>query len=506
MSVKKTRRPGRPTTGSPLPEIVIGTAALTKRISREARAGRVRKIGPRLYTSNLRDDPADIIRRNVWVVVGQLFPGTVVSHRTALEGRPGAGGDVFLTGTYARTMRLPGITVHQARGAAALEGDTPFLGTLILASRARALLEAMRAGRRRGSRRGISDVEAQERLERLLQTGGEDALNALRDQARRLAQVLDAEGAFRRLDELVGTLLGTRRGAVSAPALLARLAGHPYDPARLPLFEALFAELRERAPLGRSDTNTSDDSWRHHAFLDAYFSNYIEGTEFEIGEALAIVFDGQIPAVRPKDAHDVLGTFRLLSNRDLMRRSVADGDAQAFVRRLQDLHGRMLAERPEVRPGALKIEPNRAGDTHFVAPDLVIGTLHQGFGVMRALDDPFSRAAFVMFLVAEVHPFTDGNGRLARVVMNAELAASGQARIIIPTVYRDDYLEALRALSRRERPAPLVAMLDRAQRFGFELDCSVLPRVLEVLTACDAFKEPREGRLRLPSAVERRAP
>ena len=34
----------------------------------------------------------------------------------------------------------------------------------------------------------------------------------------------------------------------------------------------------------------------------------------------------------------------------------------------------------------------------------------------------------MMFLVAEVHPFADGNGRVARVMMNAELIAGGQQR------------------------------------------------------------------------------
>jgi fido (protein-threonine AMPylation protein) len=36
-----------------------------------------------------------------------------------------------------------------------------------------------------------------------------------------------------------------------------------------------------------------------------------------------------------------------------------------------------------------------------------------------------------MFFVSEVHPFLDGNGRLARVVMNAELAAARQMRVLI---------------------------------------------------------------------------
>jgi Fic family protein len=40
------------------------------------------------------------------------------------------------------------------------------------------------------------------------------------------------------------------------------------------------------------------------------------------------------------------------------------------------------------------------------------------------------------FLVSEVHPFLDGNGRLARVMINAELAAARQMRVLIPIVYR----------------------------------------------------------------------
>jgi Fic family protein len=41
-----------------------------------------------------------------------------------------------------------------------------------------------------------------------------------------------------------------------------------------------------------------------------------------------------------------------------------------------------------------------------------------------------------MFLVAEVHPFSDGNGRLSRIMMNPELVAAGEQRIVVPTIYR----------------------------------------------------------------------
>jgi hypothetical protein len=42
------------------------------------------------------------------------------------------------------------------------------------------------------------------------------------------------------------------------------------------------------------------------SFIEAYFSNYIEGTRFVVEEAKRIVFDGVMPAQRPQDGHDVL--------------------------------------------------------------------------------------------------------------------------------------------------------------------------------------------------------
>ena len=203
--------------------------------------------------------------------------------------------------------------------------------------------------------------------------------------------------------------------------------------------------------------------------------------------------------------------------RDDARAIAAELDLEAEAARLDALIGALLDTRrsrldspvargrgrPEVLPGEFKVDENRAGLTVFVAPELVAGTLEEGFALYRSLESSFERAAYVMFLVNEVHPFADGNGRIARVMMNAELVAGGEERIVIPTVYRGNYLAALRALSRTGRAEPLVSVLDFAQRWTVAVDWSSLEWARRELEGCNAFLDSDEAeamgrRLRMP--------
>ncbi|MGB5379218.1 Fic family protein, partial [Muriicola sp.] len=106
-----------------------------------------------------------------------------------------------------------------------------------------------------------------------------------------------------------------------------------------------------------------------------------------------------------------------------------------------------------------------------------------------ALNNPFAKAAYIMFMISEIHPFLDGNGRIARVMMNAELVKEKQTKIIIPTVYRDDYLGALRRLTRQKDPVVYVKMLQRAQEFSSTIKANDMNEAEIHLEACNAFKE-----------------
>jgi Fic family protein len=67
-----------------------------------------------------------------------------------------------------------------------------------------------------------------------------------------------------------------------------------------------------------------------------------------------------------------------------------------------------------------------------------------------------------MFMVTEVHPFLDRNGRIACVLMNAELSSKGFSKIIIPTVYREDYMGALKKLTKQRDADSYIRMMLRS--------------------------------------------
>ena len=72
-----------------LPEIVFGSSnkADSQRLSRLVKSQQLRKIAPRVYTSNFKDNDDIIVRRNIYQILGKLFPKAVLSHRTVNGGR-----------------------------------------------------------------------------------------------------------------------------------------------------------------------------------------------------------------------------------------------------------------------------------------------------------------------------------------------------------------------------------------------------------------------------------
>lgn len=472
-------------------EIVMATSNKNESADKTAliKKGELRKIALKVYTTNMEEAPEVIIRRNLFFILGQLYPHAVISHRSAYELKPTDEGDIFLTYKYTKNVSLPGIKVHLMEGPMGTEDDMPFIENLYISSAERRALENLQKGRARsGASKCLPRTKIEEILERLLQVNGEKGLNQFRDKARIISPKLGLNEEFETLNSIIGAILSTKpSGVLSSSSARARANGEPFDDSRVKLFATLFEALHNEPFAYIDEPNVENSAFRNFAFFESYFSNYIEGTEFEIEDAWKIIETGQPMPARNADSHDVLGTFQLVASRREMRRTPSSADE--LIELMQDRHRILMVARPDRNPGMFKMQNNHAGDSHFVDRTLVRGTLKKGFDFYQALEHPFARSLFMLFMVSEVHPFNDGNGRISRIMMNAELVAADQSKIIIPTVFREDYLNALRRLTRRGDPSVLIRAISRVREFSANIIGDDFEKSREYLEKCNAFKD-----------------
>ena len=154
---------------------------------------------------------------------------------------------------------------------------------------------------------------------RIIRVNDEEELNKVRDQARLISEELGMQKEFIKLNKIISALLTTypsnlpagKAGILKSPVIAVRAFGAPYDTARLELFETLFQELSLQEFEYREEQNTSNKSFRNFAFFESYFSNYIEGTVFEVEEAKQIIATQQPLPQRNEDSHDHRFSYQL---------------------------------------------------------------------------------------------------------------------------------------------------------------------------------------------------
>ncbi len=220
-------------------------------------------------------------------------------------------------------------------------------------------------------------------------------------------------------------------------------------------------------------------------------STAIEGNTLTLGETAFVLEEGLTISGKPlKDHEEVVGHARAI---DLV---------YEFIRRksdltekdLFDLHKAVQTERivDVYKPvGAWKVEPNStvivSGDTQTIfeyaspkdVPELMQGwlALFQNTCKENTASKEAALSAYVCLHVSfvRIHPFWDGNGRMARLIANVPVIRSGYPPIIIPKERRQEYIEALSEyhlsvgpVIARSELLPDVNKLDRFKRFCAE--------------------------------------
>lgn len=186
-----------------------------------------------------------------------------------------------------------------------------------------------------------------------------------------------------------------------------------------------------------------------------YSSNALEGNSLTESETKVVIEDGLTVGGRPlRDVYE------------------ATGHAKAY-----DFLYRLTKERPVTEEDVLtlhrlfygQIDPERAGVWRTVrvfisgsrrvlpAPEKVPALMASFVAWMSAeegLMHPVEFAARVHQKFVYVHPFVDGNGRVARLLMNLVLLRAGWTPAVIPPICRHEYIATLDRAGRT--PAPFM--------------------------------------------------
>ena len=461
------------------------------------------RLAPGIYAVGATLPPEDVAALHRNAIIGRIWPGAVIRGRSALAGGQLVDGVIYIAHPdppRKAPLKLPGLTIVAETGPQALPGDMSLPDGIALAGQARTLVENIDIrGRPPRSRAGTLAVEDQ--IDTLARRGGPGRIQRVLAELDVIAGSFDPRQIAAVRERLVA-VLGTVTTSPRSERLKARVAGSPYDSHIIEQLEAVLVAISRLAPQPRAAAG-DPERWAWLSFFEAYFSNFIEGTEFGVDEARRIAVEGFVPPARPADAHDVAATYRLTSDTADRRRVPVTSDELLALLRVR--HEILMAARPDKRPGMFKEEANYAGGYRFVDPDLVEGTLRRGFDRIAAVIDPMSRAVAMMVLITECHPFDDGNGRIARLMANAELDVAGQVRIVIPTSFRNNYLASLTALSSGNGDGQsLHAVMDFAQQWVAHINWATFERADDQLHETYAYLDPAEAegsgrRLRLPT-------
>ena len=195
-----------------------------------------------------------------------------------------------------------------------------------------------------------------------------------------------------------------------------------------------------------------------------YNSNAIEGSTLTLQETRLILEHGITIGGKSLREH-----FEVVNHQQAIHfvESLVQEDVPLSPFHVRQIHGLVLARIDDDNAGQYRNMPVRiAGSIHEPPPAWQIPAVMNDWAKWLAAAeakqlDTVSLAAIAHHKLVEVHPFIDGNGRTARLIMNIILMRDGYPPAIIATANRQQYY---RALSRADNgnPAPIVNFVGRA--------------------------------------------
>ncbi len=159
--------------------------------------------------------------------------------------------------------------------------------------------------------------------------------------------------------------------------------------------------------------------------------------------------------------------------KDIVEKVIRGGDAPALAR---EAHKQWYREMFQpcvsaglITPGALagyRNMPVHLRTSRYVPPrwEAVRDAMPALFDLLESEREPSVRAVLGHWMFGYIHPYPDGNGRMARFLMNVMLASGGYPWTVIRVEDRDDYLSALDSASIDSDIKPFVQLIARSMR------------------------------------------
>ena len=178
-----------------------------------------------------------------------------------------------------------------------------------------------------------------------------------------------------------------------------------------------------------------------------YSSNALEGNSLTETETKIVIEDGITIGGKPvKDHLEVLGHSEAY---DLLFR--LSGHSEIMETNIRELHRLFYYRIDASRAGKYRKKKVIITGTDFTPPapkripDLMASFV-DGIPDDRSKHHPVEFAAILHGKLVTVHPFIDGNGRVARLLMNLGLLQAGYPVTIIHPVLRREYLDNLNTI------------------------------------------------------------
>lgn len=227
---------------------------------------------------------------------------------------------------------------------------------------------------------------------------------------------------------------------------------------------ALKADLDRRRPLPPPLVKSLAKVFAAEEVEYIYESNAIEGNTLTLAETELVLNRGLTVGGKPLKDHLEATNHRAAFHR---LQALAEARAPFTERVLLELHELILRGLDDANAGRYRNVPVRIVGARHIPPNPVrvselMTEMFAWYGGEGDTLPAVHTAADLHWRLARVHPFTDGNGRTARLVMNLHLLRLGYPVTIIRAErdQRRDYYHALAEADASERPEPFRAFIE----------------------------------------------